>query len=73
MYFDNFQNICLETYGLDPAHILSAPLLLWEAVFKKARVKLDLLTDTDMLLMGEKGTRGGICHDIHEYAKTNNK
>ena len=26
-----------------------------------------------MLLMVEKGTRGGICHAIHRYAKANNK
>ena len=26
-----------------------------------------------MLLMVENGIRGGICHAIHQYAKTNNK
>ena len=26
-----------------------------------------------MLLMVEKGIRGGICHVIHTYAKENNK
>ena len=26
-----------------------------------------------MLLMVEKGIRGGICHAIHWYAKANNK
>ena len=26
-----------------------------------------------MLLMVEKGIKGGICHSIHRYAKTNNK
>ena len=32
-----------------------------------------MLTDIDVLLMAEKGTRGGICHTIHRYAKANNK
>ena len=27
----------------------------------------------DMLLMVEKGARGGICYSIHRYAKANNK
>ena len=29
---------------------------------KKTKVKLELLTSTDVLLMVEKGIRGGICH-----------
>ena len=46
--------------------------------FKKAEVirflkKLDLLTDIDMLIMFEKGIRGGLCHSIHRYAKGKNK
>ena len=40
---------------------------------KKTNVKLDLLSDYDMLLMVEEGTRGGIYHSIHRYAKANNK
>ena len=43
------------------------------ACFKKTQVELELLTDTDMLLMVEKGTRGGICQAIHRHAKANNK
>ena len=40
---------------------------------KKINVKLELLTDYNMLLMVEEGIRGGICHSIHRYAKANNK
>ena len=36
-------------------------------------IKSGLLADVDMLLMVEKGIRGGICHAIHKYAKANNK
>ena len=43
------------------------------SMFKKAEVKFELLTDVVMLLMGEKGIRGGICNVIHRYAKSNNK
>ena len=39
----------------------------------KKDLKLDLLTDTDILLMVEKGIRGVICHSIYRYAKANNK
>ena len=40
---------------------------------EKTKVKLDLLTGIDMLLMVEKGIRGRICHTIHRCAKANNK
>ena len=40
---------------------------------EKNKVKLVLFTDIDMLLMVEKGTRGGICHSVYQYAKANNK
>ena len=71
--FENFKNKCIEIYELDPAHFLSAPGLAWQACLKKTGIRLELLTDIDMLLMVEKGTRGGICHAIHRYAKANNK
>ena len=41
--------------------------------FKNTEVKLQLLTDIDMLLMVEKGIRRAICHGINRYAKVNNK
>ena len=63
----------LEIHELEPARCLSAPRLAWQAALKKTKVKLDLLTDTDMLLMVEKGIIEGICHDIHQYSKVNSK
>ena len=55
---------CVKIYELDPAHFLSAPGLAWQACLKKTEIKLELLTDVDMLLMVEKGIRGGICYSI---------
>ena len=71
--FENFRNKCIEIYQLDPAHVLSPPRLSWQACLKKAGVKLELLTDIDMLLIIEKGIGGGMCHATHRYAKANNK
>ena len=65
--------MCIKVYELDPAHFLLLPGLAWQACLKKTNVKLELLTDYDMLLMVEEGIRGGICHSINRYAKTNNK
>ena len=71
--FENFRSMFIEVYELDPAHFLSASGLAWQACLKKTDEKLELLTDVDMLLMVEKGIRGGICHAIYRYAKANNK
>ena len=61
--------MCIEIYELDPAKFLSPPGLAWHASLKKIKVKLDLLTDIDMLLMVEKAIRG-ICNAINRNAKT---
>ena len=71
--YEKFRDKCIEIYGLDPSYFLSAPGLAWQACLKKTEVKLELLTDINMLLMIEDGIRGGICQSVHRHAKTNNK
>ena len=55
--FENFRNVCLEIYELDPENFFSASGLVWQAALKKTKVKLDVLTDINMLLMVEKGRK----------------
>ena len=69
--FENFRNMCIKVYELDPAHFLSAPGLAWQTFLKKTEVELELLKDPGMLLRVEKRIRGGICHAILRYAKSN--
>ena len=71
--FENFRNKCIDIYGVDPAYFVSAPGLVWQDCLKKTEVKLELLTEYNMILMVEKGIRGGICQAVHRYAKANNK
>ena len=71
--FENFRKICLENYELDPAHYFTAPGLSWDAVLKMTKVNLELLSDVDMLLMVEKGIRGGVSMISNRYGKANNK
>ena len=49
--FENFSKMCLKVYYLDPVKFLSAPGLAWQAALKRTEVKLELLTDIDMLNM----------------------
>ena len=71
--FEIFQNMSLIIFELDPTRFLTVPGLLWQAALKKTKVKLDALTDIDILLMAEKGIRGGRCPSIYLYANANNK
>ena len=71
--FENFRNICVTNYELDPAHYYTAPGLAWDAALKVTDVSLELLSDIDMLLMYEKGIRGGVSMISNRYAKANNK
>ena len=71
--FENFRNKYIEIYELDPAFFLSAPGLTWQAYLKETGKRLELLTYINILLMIEKGTRGGMCHVVHTHAKANNK
>ena len=70
---ESFRDKCLEIYKLDPVYFLNAPGLAWRACLKKTEVKLKLLTDNNMLMMFEKGIRGGMCQATYRYAKANNK
>ena len=71
--FENFRDICIRNYKLDPAHYFTAPGLSWDACLKMTGVRLELLTDVDMLLMVEKGIRGGVSMVSKRFSKANNK
>ena len=71
--FEKFIDKLTERIGLDPSYFYFAPGSAWQACLKNTGVKLELLTDWHMLLMFEKGIRGGMCQSIHRYAKANNK
>ena len=71
--FENFRVICLKNYGLDPVYYFTAPGLAWDACLKITDIDLELLSENNMLLMFEKGIRGGISIISNRYGEANNK
>ena len=71
--FENFRKTCLEYYKLDPCHYFTSPGLSWDAMLKMTDIKLELMTDIDMLQFIEKGLRGGISYIANRYGNANNK
>ena len=71
--FENIRDICIRNYNLDPAHYYTAPGLSWDATLKATGVELELLSDMDMVLMVEKGIKGGVWMISNRYGKANNK
>ena len=70
--FEAFRKVCLDNYGLGPAHFYMAPGLVWKACLKKTKIRLELLLDPDMLLMFERGIGGGITQSVHRWSKASN-
>ena len=71
--FENFRSLCLKKYELDPSYFVSTPGLAFEAMLKCTKVKLELLTDLDMVHMVEKGIRGGLTQVVKKHALANHK
>ena len=69
----NSRNMCHEIYQLDHAKFLSVSGLVWKPALKNTKVKLDLLIDINMLLMVEKGLRGGVYRSFYRHGRSNNK
>ena len=70
--FEAFRDTCLEHYRLDPTHFYTLLGLAWKACLRKTGVRLELLTDPDMLLMFEHGISGGMTQAVHHYTSVNN-
>ena len=71
--FQNFRKISLDYYELDPCHFYTAPGLTWSAALKMTGVHLELITDPDMVILIDRGMRGGISQISNRYAKANNQ
>jgi hypothetical protein len=70
--FQNFWQIAIEKYGLDPLWYYLTPGLAWDALFFMTGQRLELITDQNMYMMVEQGLREGISMVSRRYACANN-
>ena len=71
--FENFRDMCLDYYGLDPAHYYTLPNFAGDAMLLMTGVELDQIHDLDMCEIVENGLKGGMCRVSHKHIKANNK
>jgi hypothetical protein len=73
--FENFREVCLQYYQLDPCHYYTTPGLAWDAFLKYSKAKIEVFNDEqyDMYLFVEKSIRGGISMISQRFSKANNK
>jgi len=57
--FQNFREMCLRYYKLDPAVFISSPQMFTDAMLLYTGVKLDMLSDLEMYKFFEQAKRGG--------------
>ena len=70
--FENFREVCLENYKIDPAYYFTSPGLFWDAMLKETKVELELLSDIDQYYFFKRMIRGGISNVSNRYAEANN-
>lgn len=71
--FENFRKVCKNIYNLDPCQYYTVPGLSWDAMLKKTRIELELLTDINMYNFVTRGIRGGIVQCCKRHSVANNK
>ena len=71
--FENFRDVCMKDYGLDPAYYYTLPNFAFDAMLKMTGIEIDLIYDQDMYEMIEAGLRGGMTQTTCKKVEANNK
>ena len=71
--FENFKEMCLSYYGLDPVYYYTLPNFAFDAMLKLTGIEIDLVYDQEMYEVIEAGLRGGMTQTTCKKVEANNK
>ena len=69
---EEFRDVCMRNYRLDPAQYVSSPQLSWDAMLLNTNCTLDLISYPELFSMVDAGIRGGVSIISSRRAKANN-
>ncbi len=70
--FENFVNISVNEFGINPLYCVSLPGYTWHCGLKYTEIELEYIKNPDMLLCIENNIRGGISSVMGDrYVKSN--
>ena len=72
---ENFRQVLIENYHLDPTWFLTAPSFFWSTMLKMTGVELQLISEENMEMFRffERQIRGGVSTVFHRFSQANNK
>ena len=65
---ENFRDISVRNYLVDPANCVSSPKLSWDAMLFFTKCELELIADPEMFHMLDQGLRGGVSMITRRFA-----
>ena len=71
--FENFRDMRLNYYDIDPAYYLTLPNFAWNAFLHLTNIRLEQIHIKEMHEMIEKGLRGGMTQCTYKKVDANNK
>ena len=70
---ENFRNLILEKFQLDPVKYISAPSLTKDCCLEHTKAKIETIQDTSIYNFVKNSIQGGLSDSINPYVKLDNE
>ena len=64
-----FRTMVMTEFGLDSTMYISTPQLAFDCMLRTLKKPIDLMTDSEMIMMCEQNVRGGVCFVNERHVK----